>query len=419
MGAAREEVRIGIVGAGAMGEGLLYQAAITPGVRCVAIADVAVDRALASAATAGRTARTVSTLEGVRRAVAAGELAVCEDGGLVAAAGEVDVLVESSSSIAPAARFALAAIESGKHLVLMNSEIDLAFGPYLMREAHARGVTYTSCDGDQHGVLKRLVDDLVLWGFAPVLIGNIKGFLDRYANPTTIAPEAERRRLSRTMCTAYTDGTKLNIEMALIANGLGLAVARPGMHGPRAERVQQVFDLLDVGALWRRHGAFVDYVLGAEPGGGVFAVGHCDHPYQRRMMAYYKMGDGPFYLFYRPYHLCHVESMRCVLDAARGRSLLEPTHGLRTNVFAYAKRGLAAGERLDGLGGTTCYGLIEACGPGGEHPGLPICLAGGVTVAAPIERDAPILMCDVRHDPEAAEFRLYRQAQEATRRLER
>ena len=221
------------------------------------------------------------------------------------------------------------------------------------------------------------------------------------------------------MCTAYTDGTKLNIEMALIANALGLAVPRPGMHGPRAERVQEVFDCLDVGALWRRHGAFVDYVLGAEPGGGVFAIGHCDHPYQRRMMAYYKMGDGPFYLFYRPYHLCHVEAMQCVLDAARGRSLLEPVHGLRTNVFAYAKRPLAAGDRLDGIGGYTCYGMIEGCGPGGEHPGLPICLADGVTVTAAVERDAPILMRDVRHDPGVFEFDLYRRTQEATRSLAR
>ena len=413
------EVRIGIVGAGAMGEGLLYQSTITPGVRCTAIADIDAGRAFASAATAGLPARAAASLDEVRRVVAGGDLAVCEDGGLVACADEVDVLVEASSSIGPAARFALAAIECGKHLVLMNSEIDLAFGPHLMRLAHARGVTYTSCDGDQHGVLKRLLDDLVLWGFAPVMAGNIKGFLDRYATPTTVVPEADARRLSYPMCTAYTDGTKLNIEMALIANAIGLAVPRPGMHGPRAERVQEVFDCLDVGALWRRHGAFVDYVLGAEPGGGVFAVGHGDLPYQRRMMAYYKMGDGPFYLFYRPYHLCHVEAMQCVLDAARGRSLLEPAHGLRTNVFAYAKRPLAAGERLDGLGGYACYGLIENCAPGGQHAGLPICLADGLTVTAAIGRDEPILMRDVRHNPDALEFVLYRRAQEATRGLAR
>ena len=419
MSGSEHEVRIGIVGAGAMGEGLLYQSTITPGVRCVAIADVDVRRALASSATAGCPARIVSSPDDVRRAAAASELAVCADGALVAGADEVDVLIESSSSIGPAAGFALAAIAAGKHLVLMNSEIDLAFGPYLMSLAHERGVTYTSCDGDQHGVLKRLLDDVVLWGFAPVTAGNIKGFLDRYATPTTIVPEADKRRLSHAMCTAYTDGTKLNIEMALIANALGLAVPRPGMHGPRAARVQEVFELLDVGALWRRHGAFVDYVLGAEPGGGVFAVGHGDLPYQRRMMAYYKMGDGPFYLFYRPYHLCHVEAMRCVLDAARGRPLLEPAHGLRTNVFAYAKRPLAAGDRLDGIGGYTCYGLIEKCGPGGEHPGLPICLADGLTVTAAVERDAPILMRGVRHDPNAFEFVLYRRAQEATRSLVR
>ena len=128
------------------------------------------------------------------------------------------------------------------------------------------------------------------------------------------------------MCTAYTDGTKLCIEMALLANALGLATPVPGMHGPRAAHVREVFDLLDVDGLWRRHGPFVDYVLGAQPDGGVFAIGRCEHPYQRDMMAYYKMGKGPLYLFYRPYHLCHVEAMKCVAEAALdGRSLLEPS----------------------------------------------------------------------------------------------
>jgi predicted homoserine dehydrogenase-like protein len=140
------------------------------------------------------------------------------------------------------------------------------------------------------------------------MAGNIKGFLDRYSNPTAIVPEADKRGLGYRMATAYTDGTKLNVEMALLANGLGLSASRPGMTGPPARHVQDALRLFDLAATHERGEAVVDYVLGAQPGGGVFVVGFCDDPYQRRMMEYYKMGPGPFFLFSRPYHLCHVFS---------------------------------------------------------------------------------------------------------------
>jgi len=414
------EIRVVIVGAGAMGKGLFYQCDVTPGFDCVGIADVELERAAACAAMTGREYRVVGTSAEARAALDRGIVAVCADGALLAECAGADVLIESSNCIGPAARFAISAVESGKHLVLMNSEIDLAFGPYLAELAHRRGVVYTSCDGDQHGVLKHLVDDLTLWGFELVMGGNMKGFLDRAANPTTIVPEADKRNLGYKMCTAYTDGTKLCIEMALLANALSLATPVPGMHGPRAGHVREVFDLLDIESLWRRHGPFVDYVLGAQPDGGVFAVGLCEDPYQRDMMAYYKMGKGPLYLFYRPYHLCHVEAMECVAEAALdGRSLLEPAAGLRTNVFAYAKRDLAAGETLDGIGGYTCYGMIDNCGTGGAHPGLPICLAEDVRLARDVRRGEPVLLQDVEADPAAFEFDLFRRAQAASRRESR
>jgi predicted homoserine dehydrogenase-like protein len=407
-------IRVAIVGAGAMGKGLFYQCCLTPGIECVGIADIELERALECTTMMERDACAVRTEVQASAAIGRDEIAVCRDGELLARCDEVDVFIESSNAIGPAARFALAALESRKHLVLMNSEIDLVFGPYLARLARERGVVYTSCDGDQHGVLKRLVDEITLWGFDLVMAGNIKGFLDRSANPTSIVPEADKRNLGYKMCTAYTDGTKLAIEMALLANALGLATTVPGMHGPPAAHARDVFRLLDVPALWEEHGAFVDYLLGAEPNGGVFVVGHGDHPYQRGMMAYYKMGTGPFYLFYRPYHLCHVEAMACIAEAALNQAaLLEPAAGFRTNVFAYAKRDLAAGEVLDGIGGYACYGMIENCGAGGAHPGLPICLAEGVILERDVAGGAPILLEDVSYDPNSFEFDLFRRAQRA------
>jgi predicted homoserine dehydrogenase-like protein len=199
--------------------------------------------------------------------------------------------------------------------------------------------------------------------------------------------------------------------MALVANALDYRTPVPGMHGPRAESVQEVTDLFDLDTLWDGSQPVVDYILGAQPGGGIYVVGHCENPYQQDMMQYYKMGDGPYYIFYRPYHLCHVEAMQCVAEAVLdGYSLLEPTYGLQTNVFAYAKKDLKAGETLDGIGGYTCYGLIENSESEDEPTGLPICLADDVVLQQDITKDEPIRLDDVTYDPDALQFEWYRKA---------
>lgn len=390
-----EPISVGIIGAGAMGCGLHYQTLVTPGIRCSALADIDLRRPTACAEAAKERYEVVETPEEMALAIEQGLLAVCTDGALIAEAGGVDVLLEASSSIEAAGRFAESALHFGKHLVLMNAEIDLAFGPYLAALADEQGVTYTSCDGDQHGVIKRVWDEVELWGIEPFLAGNIKGFLDREANPTSIIPEADKRNLDYKMATAYTDGTKLSIEMALVANALGLSTDVPGMHGPRAAHVQEALSLFDLEA-FKAQGGVVDYILGAEPGGGVFVIGCCDDPFQRRMLKYYKLGPGPNYVFYRPYHICHVEAMRSVAEACLdGVSLLRPEHGFRTNVYAYAKRDLRAGEELDGIGGYACYGQIENVSLHEEDEGLPICLAEPARLVRSIPKGERILLTDV------------------------
>jgi predicted homoserine dehydrogenase-like protein len=122
------------------------------------------------------------------------------------------------------------------------------------------------------------------------------------------------------------------------------------------------------------------------------------------------MGDGPYYLFCRPYHLCHVEAMHVVLGAARGKALLTPRHGLLTNVYAYAKRDLSPGERLDGLGGYLCYGHIEAVADDARAPGVPLCLAEDMTLKRAVPQDGKILLADLEYDPQREDLRVYAQA---------
>jgi predicted homoserine dehydrogenase-like protein len=380
-------VQVGIIGIGSMGKGLLYQSTITPGVHVTAIYDKDISVCLKAATEFGIPHRVVSTATEAHRAIMSQQLAICKSPKLVVSCNFVHVFLEASSSIFDGGIYCRDAITNRKHAVLMNSEVDLIYGPYLMKLAKKYGVTYTSCDGDQHGVLKRLMDEVSDWGFRVVLAGNIKGFLDRYTNPTLIKPEADKRNLSYQMCTAYTDGTKLSIEMALLANATGFVPPKAGMTGVRLNHVNEVMNLYNVVG----ETGYVDYILGAEPGGGVFVLGHSDNKYQQDMMKYYKMGDGPTYLFYRPYHLCHVEAMRCIQQAAIGESLLEPKCGFVTNVYAYAKKDLKRGDVLDGVGGYTCYGMIDV----EKRDQLPICLADDFAVTRDIKKDEPIRLTDI------------------------
>ncbi len=405
------DIRIGIIGIGAMGKGLIYQSQITPQVATLAICDIETERCTNALEEFGIGFQIVTTQGEMTQALNTGLVAVCTDGELLSCCDGLDVIIEATGTIIPAANFCESTLTHKKHLVLMNSEIDLILGPYLKDLAERNQVVCTSCDGDQYGVMKHLLSDITQWGFEPVMAGNIKGFLNRYATPEMMVHEAEIRNLDVRACTSYTDGTKLNIEMALIANEMGMQPTCPGMQGPACTHVDEVLDLFDLASDWQPGKPLVDYILGADPGGGVYAVGYCDAPYQQDMLRYYKMGDGPFYLFYRHYHLCHIEAMKSVIEAQReNKSLMLANAGFKTNVFTYAKHDLSAGELLDGIGGYHCYGLIENQAGQEAAEGLPICLAEQVLLKRDIKKDQRILLSDIDFDPDRIDFRLYREA---------
>jgi predicted homoserine dehydrogenase-like protein len=281
------------------------------------------------------------------------------------------------------------------------------------RRADARGVVVTSDAGDQHGVLLRMMDEIRVWAFQIMMAGNIKGFLDRYATADALVDEAAARYLNPIQCCAYTDGTKLGVEMALVANATGLVPFVRGMQGPPARDVHEVGALFD----FDKYGdqGVVDYILGAEPGGGVFVVGRCDDPLQQRYLHYYKLGHGPYYLFYRPYHLCHLETPWAIGEAVLARrAILRPTHGRVADVYAYGKRDTSAGESVPhGIGGDHFYGMIcradEADAEGLIPIGLLEAEGGEVPVVTrDIRRDQPVTYEDVRL-PDSPLARLFRE----------
>ncbi len=393
-------IRVGLVGAGAMGLGIALQVAKTPGMRLAFVAD--------------------TDPGAVRRAAEAygGEVDTGLDGLALMRkhAGAYDVFVEATNTIGAAADFCLEAIRGGAHVVLMNAEVDLMLGRYLARVAGEKGLVVTSDAGDQHGVLVRMCEEIEMWGFDLVQVGNIKGFLDRYATPESIRHEAEVRHLSPVQCCAYTDGTKLGIEMALVANATGMVPLQPGMVGPVCDSVNEVLDYFDFDAYGDQ--GRVDYILQAVPGGGVYVVARSDDALQARYMEYYKMGKPPYYVFYRPYHLCHLETPRAVaLAALWGKPVLTQTHGRLTDVFAYAKRDLVAGEYVEeGIGGDAVYGLIDTVANGEGGGQVPVGLlepSGGKRgrLKRDVARDTPLTNLDIDL-PETRLLELFRTQQE-------
>lgn len=396
---ARENnpVQVALIGAGYMGRGIALQIArYIPGMRLAAV----YNRTRATAERAYEEAgiesfQFASSTGAVENAVARDQYVVTDDPLILCEAEGIDALIFATGQVVFGAEVAAHAIDHGKHVVLMNAELDATVGPILKKRADSAGVVYTGTDGDQPGVAMNLFRFVKTIGYSPVLIGNIKGLLDRYRTPETQRAFAEAANQDVKMVTNFADGTKLCIEQAVMANATGFPVGRRGMYGPECDHVDQCTDLFPAEELLR-HG-LTDYILGAQPGPGVFVIGHNDHPARRQYMDILKMGKGPFYSFYVPYHLCHLESP---LSAARaaifGDAAIAPLGAPVCEVITTAKRDLKAGEVLDGIGGFMAYGLIDNVDVCRRDNLLPIGLSEGCRLKRSIRKDEAISFDNVQ-----------------------
>jgi len=295
---------------------------------------------------------------------------------------------------------ALDCFAHGKHLVLMNAEVDATVGPELARRADAAGVVYTGCDGDQPGVQMNLVRFVRGIGLTPLVAGNIKGLQDPYRTPTTQAAFAARWGQDPHMVTSFADGTKISIEQATVANATGMTVHRRGMLGrDHHEHIDTLTAHYDVDEL-RALGGVVDYVVGAQPGPGVYVFATHDDPKQRHYLNLYKLGEGPLYSFYTPYHLCHFEVPNTVARAALlGEATIRPLGAPTVEVITTAKTDLAAGTVLDGLGGYHYYGQAERADVTARDRLLPVGVAEGCRLLRDVPKDAVLTYDDVELPP--------------------
>jgi len=393
-------VRVGMIGAGFMGRGIVLQIAKSvPGMKVVAIYSRSLQDAERAYAGAGISdvvpADSAADLD---RVVESGRYAISDDPHALCEAGCIDALIEVTGTVEFGSGVVLKAIEHGKHVVLMNAELDGTIGPILKHRADRAGIVLTNADGDQPGVIMNLYRFVKGIGVRPVLCGNIKGLQDPYRNPTTQAGFAQRWGQTPHMVTSFADGTKISFEQAIVANATGMGVARRGMLGPTVEPgtpIREAVENFPSDILLEGNG-IVDYVVGAEPGPGVFVLGTHDDPLQKHYLELYKLGKGPLYCFYTPYHLCHFEVPMTVARAVIFKdAAVAPLAGPRVEVVATAKINLQAGQVLDGMGFYMTYGQAENADVAARDGLLPMGLAEGCTLKRDIGKDEVLSYQDV------------------------
>jgi predicted homoserine dehydrogenase-like protein len=393
-------IRVAMVGAGFMGRGIALQLlTVVPGMRLVAIAN----RHLAGARRAYAEAevdnvRPVASVTQLEDAIARGQYAITEDAMLLCQAEGVDAVLEVTGDIEFGAHVALQTISHHKHLIMMNAELDGTIGPILKVYADRSGVIITNVDGDQPGVILNLYRFVKGIGVQPVLCGNIKGLHDPYRNPTTQEAFARQWKQKPHMVTSFADGTKISYEQAIVANATGMRVLKRGMLGPTVPAgtpIQEAVQCYPTDVLLNEPGV-VDYMVGAVPSPGVFVLGRHDQPVQQHYLNLYKLGTGPLYCFYTPYHLCHFEVHNTIARAVLfGDATLAPQGAPRVEVVATAKRDLQAGDVLDGIGYYMTYGQCENAAVVRDDNLLPMGVAEGCRLRRNIAKDQVLTYADV------------------------
>lgn len=389
-------IMVAMIGAGAMAKHIAWQIInATPGMHLAVISNRTIEKAeKIYQDAAGKTPKIADNLDSLDNALNNRQYAVTNNPSLLALSEKIDAIIEVTGNVEFGAKVTLQAIKNKKHVISMNAELNATIGPILKAYAEKENVIVTDCDGDQPGVIMNLYRFVRSIGCKPVLAGNIKGLQDPYRNPDTQKEFAKKYNQNVNMVTSFADGTKVSFEMALVANATGLKAGVRGMYGPECKHVTEAINLFPREKLL--NGGIVDYILGAKPSPGVFVIGYSEVPIQQHYFNYLKMGKGPLYVFYRPYHLCSFEVpltvARVVLFNDPAVTAIGPPV---CEVITTAKSDLKKGQKLDGIGGFTCYGQLENSEICQKENLLPMGLSSQCTLIREIKKDHAITYSDI------------------------
>jgi predicted homoserine dehydrogenase-like protein len=391
-------IRVGMVGAGFMGQGLTNQITHSvPGMRMAAVYNRRPERAQHVYKYSGLNDVLMTGSQAqLDQAIRRGQPVVAEDPFLICRSGEIDVIIDVTGSVEFGARVILEAFKHGKPIVMMNAEVDATVGPILQVYARKYGVILSACEGDEPGLQMNLVRWVKGLGLVPRVVGNVKGLQDPYRNPTTQQGWAERWGQNAAMVTSFADGSKISFEQSIVANATGFKVRSRGMsrglkYDGSIMDIHKLYDLDEVRAL----GGIVDYTVGPA-GVKIFVLAEHTDPKQRHYLNLYKLGEGPLYPLWVPYHLVHFETPNAIARVVLfGDNVAPPLGGPVVEVCAVAKRDLAAGEVLDEYGMYATYGEAVNTDEMSEKRYLPEGLVEACKLKRAIAKDQVLTYDDV------------------------
>jgi predicted homoserine dehydrogenase-like protein len=401
----RTSATVAVVGAGFIGRGLVHRLVRRQGIAAPLVINRDATRATRAFEAAGVSNERIVISDDpdtLTSALADGRPAIATDANVLPEIRGIELVVEATGAMEFGTRVMLAALEGGRHVVSLNAEVDALLGHHLEAVAGEHGVTYTIADGDQPGVLLRMMDETHSLGLVPAVALNCKRNLNVHQSPEDSRPYAERDGTSVEMTTSFGDGTKMHIENVVTANLSGLVPPPIGTPGVRSDLATVAEDVRQAGV---PEGS-VHFTLGGDFGGGVLILARSDDPdFDAPYLRYGKLGDGPWYPLFRPYHLIHMEVPGTIEQVlAGGPALGRRTPAPIASCVSMAKRDLRSGEVLDGIGGGGCYGVAANLD---EAEGLlPIGLSQHAALRRAVAVDQPIGLDDVELDDDAFLVRL-------------
>jgi len=368
--------KVALLGAGYVGGGVIDIIEETPGFRVALVINRTTEKAtklLESKGTEGGEIVCSDDVGDLAAAIDSGKPAVSSDYSVVPQL-DIDIFIEATGAIDYGTSAILHCLDSGIDVLSYNAEADSLFGFEFARRAAKQDCVYSIADGDQPGVQLRLKQECELMGFDVTAMYNCKRYLDVHQSPESGAQYSARDMTSAVMTTSFGDGTKMQIEQCVVANICNFKPLKPGMVGVQTT-LEEASGVLPA-ALDSEVGV-VEYTLAGDFGAGVGVVGrHRQAERHKKALGLYKMGDGPDYFFFKPFHLVHLELPQTLFDLVVSRSSIgNVTQPNVTQVIAVAKKALVAEEKLDCIGGFSAYGHIASATDSDGF--LPVCFTFG------------------------------------------
>lgn len=395
--AENNPIKVGVIGAGQMGFGMISQIAGIPGMVVKGISDINIKNAERARDSFNANSKKPE------------EILLSTDFKQIVHSDQVEVVVDATGVTEVGAQLALETLIAKKHLVLLNVEIDVTIGPLMKKLYDAGNLVYTGSDGDEPAVTTGLFEFAKSMGMKVLVAGKGKNNkIKLEANPDTAKAEADSKHMSPHMLAAFQDGTKTMAEMTLLSNATGLTPDITGMHGIKGDLDETVkdLDLKENGGVLDNFGV-VEYVDGIAPGVFVIVEGQ-NEGVANEMNYLLKKGDRKHHILYRPFHLASLETPLTIAKAVLNHDhAIVPIGAPVSETIAVAKRDIKAGETIDGIGGYSVRGVIEKHEQFVENEHIPVgCITGNTIAKKDIKNGTPLTKDSVELDSNAVVVKL-------------